>query len=170
MESVCCRHRRRRRWSTARRRAAAGVDMSLEQLWRLLMWIVDSREFVSDDEHNRLDAFEVSSSAPMYPHQVPFELAISPQSQLVWAISLSALSLVGVTRALCAQGSRKPARLGKLRRAPRHGVWPRVECCPGDARSAATNQRTRSEHIAILCRGTTGGFRPTRIAAAAGRF
>jgi hypothetical protein len=72
------------------------------------------------------------------------ELVISPQPQLVWAISLSALSLVGVPGALCAQGSRMPARLGKLRRAPRHGVWPCVKCCPGDA-------QIRSGRIERIC-------------------
>jgi hypothetical protein len=79
------------------------------------------------------------------------ELAFAPQPQLVRVILLSRLPLVGMTGALCAQVSRMPARLGKIRRVPRHGVWPRVRRCLGDARSAATNQRTCSGQMERVC-------------------
>jgi hypothetical protein len=39
---------------------------------------------------------------------------------------LAISSLVSVWRARCTQGSLKSARLEKIRRVPRHGVWPRV--------------------------------------------
>jgi hypothetical protein len=105
------------------------------------------------------------------------ELAFSPQPQPIWVISLPALSLVGVRGAWCAQGSRRPARLGKLRRAPRHGVWPRDQRCLGDARSRDHNstdpQRTDGESQSPCDPPTTlggcGPAYPQRVECAAVR-